>query len=176
MRPTPREAVIVGPGRRRMSVPAAAHTIGFEWMSFSGRVRLSGADAVLPPSTSFWEALPAGDRERIRQGLAQAAHTGDPLELTCRLDTWRGARPYLLKGDVVAGEPAMAPRVMGVLVELLSEVGGDQAWPRMEASAPGEPAGLAALLEGLAGAMGDDPSHDLPTLESFQDGQEGAPA
>lgn len=154
-------------------MPAAAHTIGFEWMSFSGRIRLSGADAVLPPSTSFWEALPAGDRERVRQGLAQAAHTGDPLELTCRLDTWSGARPYLLKGDVVAGEPAMAPRVMGVLVELFPGVGGDQAWQRTEASAPGQ---FAALLEGLAGAMGDDPSLDLPARESIQDGQEGAPA
>jgi hypothetical protein len=169
-----RDASMVGPGRTRALPVQGTHTIGFEWMSFSGRMRLSGADDVLAPAACFWEAIAPDDREQVRTGLQGAAQAGVSLELTCRLITLRGTRPYLLKGEVVAGAPALAPRVMGVLIEL--DPGA--ARPPVAAQA-GEADGIevfSALLEGLAGMLGDEPALGGDDLAAFLDTPEGAEA
>jgi hypothetical protein len=170
-----RDASMVGSGRTRALPGQGTHTIGFEWMSFSGRIRLSGADELLAPTASFWEALLADDREHVRAGLQAAAQAGVPLELTCRLVTRSGARAYLLKGEVVAGAPALAPRVMGVLIEL--DPGATQAPIAACAGEGDEIEVFTALLEGLAGILGDEPvagGDDGPW--SFPEEPEGAEA
>jgi hypothetical protein len=135
----------VGSGRRPALPANDASTLAFEWMSFSGLLRLSGADDLLWPGATFWGALASADRSRVRDALDAAARARSPLSLTCRLDTRSGVRSYLLEGEVVAGEQALAPRVMGVLVEIPADAGAEAAEERA----------LDGLVARLAGALGE---------------------
>lgn len=142
-----RETRNVGPGRMAgPESPGAA--IQFEWMSFSGRMRLTGADGVLCPGAAFFGAL-VGDAERarVRSALEAAAETGAPVSLACRLATRSGARTFLLKGEVVRGEGALAPRVRGVL---------------LEEGSPSE-LELDGLVRMLAGTLGDEAEGAAPS-------------
>ncbi len=128
-----RDAVHVGAGRR-----AQANWFWFEWMSFSGRMRLTGAEEILPPGVGFIEALRSpAERARVRAALEAAAHQGTGVSLTCRLAGRRGPRTYLLEGEVVRGERALAPRLSGTLVEV----------------AAADP--LESVMRGLAGTLGE---------------------
>jgi hypothetical protein len=97
---------------------AAAIRFHFEWMSFSGRMRLDGAEELLPPGTTFFGALASdAERARVRAALEEAAREGGQVSLSCRLAARGGPRSYLLTGAAVRGERTLAPRVEGVLVE-----------------------------------------------------------
>jgi hypothetical protein len=90
----------------------------FEWMSFSGRMRLTGAEEILPPGVGFFGALVSErERARVRAELEAAAQQGRRVSLTCQLVGRDGPRSYLLEGEVVRGERTLAPRLAGILVE-----------------------------------------------------------
>jgi hypothetical protein len=109
-----RDAVQVGAGR----MPQASW-FWFEWMSFSGRMRLTGAEEILPPGMGFFGALPCdAERTRVRAALEAAAQRGTKVSLTCQLVGRTGPRTFLLEGEVVRGERALAPRLVGTLVEV----------------------------------------------------------
>ncbi len=128
-----RDAVNVGAGR----MPSASW-FWFEWMSFSGRMRLTGAEEILPPGVGFFAALVSdAERRRVRGALEAAAAEGTKVSLTCRLLSRGGPRTYLLEGEVVRGDRALAPRLADTLVE----------------SAGPDP--LEAVIRGLAGARGE---------------------
>jgi len=132
-----RDAVHVGAGRMPQ-----VNWFWFEWMSFSGRMRLTGAEEILPPGMGFFGALVSdAERARVRAALEAAAQQGEQLTLTCRLAGRSGPRTYLLEGDVVQGDRALAPRLAGTLVEVA-------------ASDPLE--GVMRVLAGTLGERGDE--------------------
>lgn len=109
-----RDAVHVGAGRMPQ-----VNWFWFEWMSFSGRMRLTGAEEILPPGVGFFGALSCdAERLRVRAALETAAQRGTKVSLTCQLVGRTGPRPYLLEGEVVRGDRALAPRLAGTLVEV----------------------------------------------------------
>ena len=150
------EARDVGAGRMKAhAVHGQPTPVGFEWMSFSGLMRLTGAAELLPPGATFWSALESVDRGRVREGLEQAVRSRRALSLTCGLATQRGVRSFQLEGEVIS-ERVLAPRVIGVLVELRPDAG------------EGAPANaLDALVAKLAGTLGKgaDPAGQGPAVE-----------
>lgn len=103
-------------------VPAVA--MGFEWRSFSGLVKLTGADGLLPAGATFWSALVPEDHGPLRDALARALDSPAPVKLPVRLQTSGGIRPFILHGKVVRTEPEASPRVSGVLLS-----SGCAPWP-----------------------------------------------